>query len=295
MGSNSYLSSLSDSAGKLSIASTVANKLLGRDKGYTDMSAQTGSEEKYVTDYYAGSQVAIFMGDLWLSDITMIQYQATQNKRPFWGYKSKKFDVMAQGTQLIQGVFSMNYTHTNFLNMAVAEWRKRTVVPDKNTEISEDEIQRFLTDIKATSDPYLLKDLAYSPSGVMNNQNNQFNNLDKSAKQALLEQFFWGADDVRLTSTAVIQPDDLPPFDITITFGNYPSSRDNPNSMDEFTSAHTVKALTGVHITDSSMQIGISGEPIQEIFTFVARALDTPLTRVPKQFIVPPKKSEATQ
>lgn len=287
MGINSYNETTVLGVG-IGYNSTVSNPMANRDMGYVDRSVVSSNEnpgEKYKTDYYAGCQVAIFMGDIWLSDISTIQYNATQNKKPFWGYKSKKFDLVAQGTQLIEGVFSMNYTHTNFLNMAVAKWREQSSPNNASLSVSEDQIAKFAGDLKNSSDPYLLSRLQYPASGFQENQNNVFNNLDNSAKQALLEQYFWGADDIKLVSQSVLQPDDLPPFDIAITFGNYPKNRLNPMATDEYISSHTVKAITGIHITSSSMQISDTGEPIQEVFTFIARSLDSPLTRIPKQFI----------
>lgn len=251
---------------------------------FNDMSAVNVTGERYITDYYAGSQVAIYLGDLWLSDVTMIQYNAVQNKRPFYGYKSKKFDVVAQGTQLIEGVFSINYTHTNFMNMAVAKWQERSSATDVKSASNKlvADVQQTLNSMANETDPNLLYQLSYGPSGVMYNQDNSFADLNGDSKQAVLESYFWGVKDNALPADQVLQADDLPPFDVTVTFGNYPADRLNPKNTDEFISSHTVKVLTGIHITGSSMQVGPTGEPIQEVFTFIARAMDSPLTRVPK-------------
>jgi hypothetical protein len=256
----------------------------GMDGGYTDRSGvpTVNGIERYSTDYYAGCQVAIFLGDLWLSDITSIQYQATQNKKPFWGYKSKKFDLVAQGTQLVEGVFSINYTHTNYMNMAISEWKKRTTPNSNGTNnVSEADIQSFLADLRNSTDPNKILNLQNSIGSTVAGKENSFAQYPTTSKQAILESYFWGASNNPDTQS-VLAPDDLPPFDIAITFGNYPNDRLNPQNTDEFISAHTVRTVTGIHLTSSSMQMAITGEPQQEIFTFIARSIDTPLTRIPK-------------
>lgn len=55
---------------------------------------------------------------------------------------------------------------------------------------------------------------------------------------------------------------DLNPFDIFVTFGDYGGS-DHHN--------HTVQKIIGVHILGTSKQVVIDGQPIQEVYTFLAR------------------------
>jgi|GEM_PF-4923557 hypothetical protein len=265
-----------------------------RNSALEDRSLNNNLIERYSTDYFCGSQVAIFLGDIWLSDISMIQYEMTQTKRPFYGYKSQKFDMVAKGAQLINGAFSMNYTHTNYLNMAIAEYLRHSQVMSKDGgpgvpgSIDHDEFARFLDDIYNKRNS--LKTLG--PNGPLTNipgdTDNSLNELDFSVKANLLEQYFWGAGDAPEEQYSTIPPDNLPPFDVLITFGNYAKERP---VEDEGISSHTAKILNSVHITGHALQTATTGEPIQEVYSFIARGLDSPLTRVPSRFILKPDNS----
>jgi len=248
---------------------------------YPDLSVNTGYDramERYKTDYYCGSQVNIFLGDIWLDEITMIQFQAQQNKRPFYGYKSKKFDLVAAGTQIVQGSFSINYTHANYMNLAVARWKEITQNQNKG-RVDPTELEAFLKDI--TSNPTRLKSLMHSPDEVAGAQAGTFASLSPEAKQKLMEEYFWGVEGTNVPIQIVLAPDDLPTFDITLTFGNYPNDRRNPNNTDEFISSHSTRVIKDVHILSYGLQCTMTAEPIQEIYTFLAKGIDMPLTRVP--------------
>lgn len=262
---------------------------------FTDQSISTNPVERYTTDYYAGNQVCLFMGNLWLTDITSIQFQSQQQKTPFWGYKSQKFDKLARGTQIIQGVLSMNYIHTNYLNMAVTAYLKTTInlnaIP-AGSQVKQSDIQNFASNLIANNGTIDPTTLQYTTSGnlanSLSNSNSPLNSLSFDEVISQFEAYFWGANPSAGGKQEVIAADNLPPFDITITYGGYPKDRvGTQGSNDEFQSSHTTKVLSYVSITGHSQQLGITGEPIQDIFTFIARSEDTPITNVPVQLVTP--------
>lgn len=240
----------------------------------------TVGSNKYRTDYYSGSQVAIFMGNIWLSDISMIEFNLMQKKMPFYGYKSQMYDQMAKGTQLIEGVFSVAYSHTNWLNMAMSKYLEFTNPAGSQQSISESDVQQFLKNLNAGNVDLQTLNYTTPVIGLQTPGDGTFANQSFDQKTEQLINFFWGNTSTAGNTYKVISPDNLPPFDITITFGNYP--KDRPSAQDEFLSSHTVKVLSNIEITGYSMQVAITGEPIQEVYTFFARSMDTPLTRTPK-------------
>jgi hypothetical protein len=251
-------------------------------KGFQDQSVGTTTVDRYTTDYFAGNQVSIWMGDTWLDDITMIQYHMQQNKRPFWGYKSQRWSTVATGTQIVDGVFSLNFTHTNYLNMVVAEYLRKQQNPlnSSDTTFNVNDIQKFINDARAN--PSLYQNLSYpvsgNPIGPGSQYNGKFNAAGFNDKAALLESYLWGAPSNNLSTNEVINPDNLPGFDIVINCGNYPQDRVG-GGPDENISSHTVKIINDVRILSHSIQAAVTGEPVQEVYTFIARGIDTPLTR----------------
>jgi hypothetical protein len=279
LGSSSWLNTLFNND-RLTLKPTTESDTSGI--GFNDQSRSSGVE-RYTTDYFCGSQVAIFLGDIWLNEISMIQYQMVQNKRPFYGYKSQKYDLVARGTQLVNGAFSMNYTHTNFLNMVVSKWLDKDHSVSRagaDGTVDEASVQQFLLDVR--NKKVSLSDLDYV--NILDKETaGKTAQLEFEDKVSILESYFWGLDSkTQPEKMAVLPPDNLPGFDIMITFGNYPGDR---RVQDEYLSSHTVKIINDVHITGHSIQVAMTGEPIQEVFTFLAKGVDTPLTRIPKRLV----------
>ncbi len=259
-----------------------------RSQGTSDRSVSNSPLERYTTDYYAGNQVSIFLGDIWIDELTMVQYQAQQNKRPFYGYKSQRYDTVAVGTQILEGMFSLNYTHTNYLNMMINAYLTK-VNPNTAMKVNESEIQDFLTQVR--NNPAILENLSI-PSNALTSDainfmiKNRFAGLPFEDKATLLEEYFWRHPDDSASQGQgdVISADNLPGFDIVIAFGNYPPDRIG-GGVDEFASSHTFKIVKDVRIISSSIQAGVTGDPVQEVYTFLARGVDTPLTRRPANLV----------
>lgn len=256
--------------------------------GLTDQSANPNSiTEKYETNYYSGSQVAIWMGNIWLDDISMIEFTLNQKKMPFYGYKSQLYDQVAMGTQIIEGVFTVAYTHTNWLNMARSKYEEFTN-PQSNKDqsgLNENDINTLINQSKAGNIDFQTLKPTTPLVGIGTPESNSLTKLRESSFDNTTQElinFFWGNTSTAGNSYKVKSPDNLAAFDITITFGNYP--KDRPSANDEFLSSHTIKVLSNVEITGYSMQVAITGEPIQEAYTFIARSMDTPLTRKPKLY-----------
>lgn len=54
-------------------------------------------------EYFTGADVELFVGPRKLTDISAISYQVTEQLLPIFGYASRTFDDMAQGTRLASG------------------------------------------------------------------------------------------------------------------------------------------------------------------------------------------------
>lgn len=160
--------------------------------------------------------------------------------------------------------------------------------PSQTTGLTQNDIDAFVDQVKAGNVDLTTLTIGSTTPGasgivpyITSAQQDAFSAAGFDQKTAALVNTFW--QPVAGSAAAaykVISPDNLPPFDITITFGNYP--KDRPEAQDEFQSSHTVKVLSNVEITGYSMQIAITGEPIQEVYAFIARAMDQPLTRTAK-------------
>ena len=71
----------------------------------------------YLVDAFTGSQVRIFIGDIYVDNLLSIQWDATQSKSPIYGYNSVEFDYVMKGNFLVQGSFAIIFTEMAYLEL----------------------------------------------------------------------------------------------------------------------------------------------------------------------------------
>lgn len=74
--------------------------------------------------YYSGSQASIFIGDVWVDEITEIQFQTSFSASPIYGYGQQLYSHVAQGKVLVQGAFSINFKEPNYLWVILEKAKK---------------------------------------------------------------------------------------------------------------------------------------------------------------------------
>lgn len=65
--------------------------------------------------YFSSIDAEIYFGDLFIDDISSIQYEVVEKVMPIYGYNSLKFDFMLFGNRMIQGEFTINFTKSGWL------------------------------------------------------------------------------------------------------------------------------------------------------------------------------------
>jgi hypothetical protein len=69
----------------------------------------------YDLDYFDDSDVFLYIGDVWVDEVTSLQYVCRQDKTPLYGYASQLFDGTAAGHVLVQGSFTINFKEQGYL------------------------------------------------------------------------------------------------------------------------------------------------------------------------------------
>lgn len=67
------------------------------------------------TRYFSGGEADIYFGDTYIDETTEISFAVSQNTMPVYGYNSYVFDDIAQGSRVIQGTFTVNFTRASYL------------------------------------------------------------------------------------------------------------------------------------------------------------------------------------
>ena len=237
-------------------------------------------------DYFSGSQVFIYIGDIWVDEVTSLQYERRQNKVPLYGYASQLFDATATGQVIVQGSFTINFKEQGYMWAVLrryGELLRSTSNPSdrqpitasnktKNTDgttghsvskLTIDDLTREqILQGKATTDTkynYFLNLAGNTTFDTNTSTDKEFENVMETFENAV-----WGSSQATYASEAGNPDNQLyNDFDMYVVFGNYQNDMAN----------HTVQKIVGVRLLSQGKVIQIDGRPVQEQYDFIARTL----------------------
>jgi hypothetical protein len=65
--------------------------------------------------YFSSIDAEVYFGETFIDDINHIQYEVVEKVLPIYGFNSHKFDLLMNGTVIIQGEFTINFTKSGWL------------------------------------------------------------------------------------------------------------------------------------------------------------------------------------
>ena len=77
----------------------------------------------YNVEYFSGAQVSLYIGDVWVDEITTLNYGIMQNRQPIYGYASELYDGLSRGNVLVQGTFTINFKEAGYLWLILNRYR----------------------------------------------------------------------------------------------------------------------------------------------------------------------------
>ena len=202
----------------------------------------------YAFSYFSGSQIFIFAGNVLIDEAVFLGYNLTSNKIPLYGYASPYWDAVAQGTVIVQGSIGVNYIDNKYMSLIALDCyqQKSGALPVSTPPVN----------LSAQPAQYLQSLAQGAGSNLITGKGSAA--FQKAATQ--LKQQFWGTG--AQTLKAMPRLDQYPPLDIYFTYGN-PDRNSGSNS--------TAKMLEQVAFNGESQTIEINGQPVLEIYQFIAR------------------------
>lgn len=255
----------------------------------------------YNVDYFSGAQVALYIGDVWVDEVTSIAYNINQSRTPLYGYADQLFRDVSKGQVIVSGQFSINFKEAGYLWLVLNRFQTKhngapslignRINPWINSGTAEDNnIERLINGELSVADRMkLMEDLSKHQNDIIKKLNtaSKIGSYDERRTSSLLGGFssiersgggigeaenaferfedqIWKEKDPAKIDREDRRADDpdLNPFDIYLAYGDY--AGDN-------TANHTIRKITGVNIVGTSQQIVIDGQPIQEVYSFIAR------------------------
>ena len=77
----------------------------------------------YRQEYFSGSQCGVYIGDIYVDEVTFMQYMVHQSKTPIYGYASQLLDAVAPGVVLVEGSMSVNFKEAGYLWLCLARYK----------------------------------------------------------------------------------------------------------------------------------------------------------------------------
>lgn len=283
--------------------------------------------QTYPYDYYAGSDCKIFFGDIWVDDIITIQYNSTQSKTPIYGYASQNFDAIARGQILVEGNLAIAFKETGYLNIIQATLESQRVdasqlIQGKIKKIQDNDQQKFVPGLTTINDDSKEKlDFSYSANGtpqiirqaqtieqiltskksteVLNTKFGGTSASDFEDFAEILEDSIWG-DSNGKTLELENKLKRVDEFDYTGTGGILTAKGHNYSDVlnimltfgdiNDTRAEHTMIVLNDIHFTSTSMIVAPNGDPIGEMYTFIARDINKSINTTANIYNINPIK-----
>ncbi|MFE4029166.1 hypothetical protein ACFX4N_23715 [Priestia sp. YIM B13551] len=224
-------------------------------------------EQKYAS-YYSGTDIRIYFGDDWIDEIVEIEWSVQEQVAPIFGYSSFTWDKVARGNRFVQGSFSINFKSAGYL---------QTILNSLSSEMTEDNEWFSMDEFRERID---LNDgrINGHPGSNQTSVEYVINNFEELAND--YEYALWGFDsdsnktiDSRKHDTffygtkANANNKALKEhgFNILLTYGNAPDPARGRVGY------HTAQTIVGVQLTGVSQRVDPSGNPISEVYTFIAK------------------------
>lgn len=251
----------------------------------------------YDQEYFSGSQVSIYIGDIWVDEITSFSYTIRHEKIPLYGYASELLDAVATGQVIVNGNFTINYKEQGYLWAVLQRYKNiestgrlapisKDVIPldtrrdsenaPKGHMVSYQTIEQFesIDGVDAAIEKMLTgsltRDKTYSEYlSIAGYATVDADSPRDQAFENLMERFenqVWGTGEARNdfdNTTRNPTGRAYNDFDIYVVFGNYQNEGSN----------HTAQKIQGVRLVTQGKQIIVGGAPIQEEYSFIARTV----------------------
>lgn len=219
-------------------------------------------KRKYST-YYSGTDIRIYLGDMWVDEIVEIGFDLQEQVAPIYGYASYTFDKVARGSRIVQGSFAVNFKEAGYLQTILNSLSSKQagenpswfnlsnfngspgVAAHKNTSV-----EHIIENFQGLADDY--------ENAIWGEQSNSSTIIESRRK----DSFFYGVQENENNKALRDHG-----FNIFLTFGNtYDPSRGSNNFQ-------TAQSIVGVQLTGVSTRIDPSGNPVLEVYSFIAKDL----------------------
>ena len=215
--------------------------------------------ERFPPQYFSGCNVYIYFEDIFIDEIERMQFELQEQIMPLHGYNSFVFDKMLRGTRLIQGMFQINFKDSNYISSAVDAILENS----EDFNLSDDNLKEI--NEENTNKLYEFADRGWTT---------EFKKYSQDFQKKI-----WGRSEEKNTyirDRETYFKHQNTSFNIRLSYGDQdqPESRwKAERNYRKKLGVGTIREIQDVHLQSVSQAFDVSGEPIREIYTFMAKDL----------------------
>jgi len=79
----------------------------------------------YANEYFSSTNMAIYIGDVFIDEITDLAFSVHANVRPVYGYRSKNFDLVLRDNVIVTGYFAINFKTNGYLYLVLNHYEEQ--------------------------------------------------------------------------------------------------------------------------------------------------------------------------
>lgn len=260
----------------------------------------------YDLDYFSGSQAALYIGDVFIDEVTAFSYQVQQNKTPVYGYASQLFDKVSKGTVIVQGQFTVNFKESGYLWLVLHRYKRFQNTVDATIakyNTVQDQFTAANVGGKIINIPTSKRILGGKnvPFARLKDKNKEFDFISRAGIERLVsgeaskdERFSFYQNLAGYATVSNPKAQDKVFEDIVEVFEDQVWQEDvtdlddlarraDDNFFDDFDmfcvfgdytkpgANHTARRIRNVHILGQGQSVDNNGEPVFETYQFLAR------------------------
>jgi len=219
----------------------------------------------FSSEYYSGADMHIYFGDIWVDEITSLDFSLQEQILPIYGYHSYTYDAIARGRRIVQGSFSINFTSVGYLQtiLEYAEPLQFAVNQVKSQNASNVNKKLRLDEVLRLYGKESFEEIAEEYERAI------WGDASESQEEQYLAAY----------NAPYFQRNQKMGFDIYIYYGAVSDPleiKKRHTSSKLYTPSSTIEVINGVQITGVSKRASteLQAMPIQEVYTFMARDIN---------------------
>ena len=268
--------------------------------------AKTPYTNIYDSDYFDGPKMFLYIGDVWVDEITSLEYVTRQAKMPIYGYASHLFDDVTPGRVMVEGRFTINYKEQGYLWAVLRRYfeiyESKAYGSSENSQASNDRDRALMekhNDFQRLENGKIIPGAGtQSPLVGSNGTRISRANIERliSGEAGRTERYDFYNQVGGFATVSNKNAKDRIFEDIVQVFEDQVWTHSQNNTLDsqirrtdhnrfdgfdmyvvfgDYSNPganHTVQKIMGVRLLSQSKMIQIDGSPIQEEYTFIAKS-----------------------